>query len=137
MRAALSAFKRFSMIIGAPMRTNSRHRVRHDHPLVRLYLIPKRRGNYSRRKASPISLVSRTAILYEYYCSSLCKCTSHQLLIFAKAESLRSLLHQLEELLKGYSPMMNESTERVVETAIKYGAVFAEVCFFSWTLDRS
>ena len=47
--------------------------------------------------------------------------------MFAQAESLRSSLHQLEELLKEYSPLMSGSTERVVDKAIKYGAVFAEV----------
>ena len=51
------------------------------------------------------------------------------LLIFAKAESLRSLLHKLEELLKGYSPLMDQSTERAVGAAIRYGAIFAEVRF--------
>ena len=75
-RAALSTFKRFSMIIGAPMSTNSRYRVGHDHPVARLYLIAKRRGYYSRRKAPPVSLVSRFTIFCEHYCSSLCKCTS-------------------------------------------------------------
>ena len=59
-----------------------------------------------------------------------------QLLIYAKAESLRSLLHQLEELLKGYSPLMNELTEKVVETAIKFGTVFAEVRFSTWRPAR-
>ena len=44
-------------------------------------------------------------------------------------DSLRSSLHKLEELLKGYSPVMSGSTERAVETAIKYGVVFAEVRF--------
>jgi hypothetical protein len=47
--------------------------------------------------------------------------------MFAQAESLRSSLHQLEGLLEEYSPLMSESTERVVDKAIKYGAVFAEV----------
>ena len=55
-----------------------------------------------------------------------------QLLILIKAESLRSLLHKLEEMLKGYSPLMGESTEKAVGTAIKVGAVFAEVCFSTW-----
>ena len=36
-------------------------------------------------------------------------------------------LQQLEGLLEEYSPMMSESTEKAVDTAIKYGAVFAEV----------
>jgi hypothetical protein len=49
-------------------------------------------------------------------------------------ESLRSSLHQLEELLEGYSPLMCESTERAVEVAIKYGSVFAEVRFLKWRL---
>ena len=75
-RAALSTFTRFSMIIGAPIRTNSRYRVGHDHPLARLYLIVKCRGYYSRRKASPVSLVSSITILRKCYCSSHCNCTS-------------------------------------------------------------
>ena len=37
------------------------------------------------------------------------------------------MLKELEGLLKEHSPMMYESTERVVDKAIKYGAVFAEV----------
>ena len=44
-----------------------------------------------------------------------------------QVESLHSLLKELEELLKEHSPMMNAPTERVVDKAIKYGAVFAEV----------
>ena len=50
-----------------------------------------------------------------------------QLILFAQAESLRSSLHKLEGLLEEYSPLMSESAERVVDTAIKFGAVFAEV----------
>ena len=50
-----------------------------------------------------------------------------QLIAFTQAESLRSSLHQLEKLLEDYSPLMSESTERVVDKAIKYGAVFAGV----------
>jgi len=37
------------------------------------------------------------------------------------------LLEELEGLLKEYSPMMEAPTERVVDKAIKYGAIFAEV----------
>ena len=44
-------------------------------------------------------------------------------------DSLRSSLHTLEDLLKGYSPLMGGSTERAVENVIKYGVVFAEVRF--------
>ena len=47
--------------------------------------------------------------------------------MFAQAESLRSSLHELEGLLVKYSPLMSESTERIVDKAIKFGAVFAEV----------
>ena len=55
--------------------------------------------------------------------------TAHrtQLIVFAQAEALRSSLHQLERLLELYSPFMGGSTGRVVERAIQYGAVFAEV----------
>ena len=49
-------------------------------------------------------------------------------------ESLRPLLRQLEELLEEYSPLMSKSTERAVESAIKYGAVFAEVRLSIWRL---
>ena len=45
----------------------------------------------------------------------------------AQAEALRSSLHELEGLLKEYSPLMDESMEKTVDRAIKYGAVFAEV----------
>jgi len=37
------------------------------------------------------------------------------------------LLINLERLLKEYSPMMDAKTERAVDKAIKYGAVFAAV----------
>jgi len=36
-------------------------------------------------------------------------------------------LHELEGLLEKYAPMMSGSIEKVVDKAIKYGAVFAEV----------
>jgi len=49
-----------------------------------------------------------------------------------QAESLDTLLKELEILLKEYSPMMNTRTEKVVDRAIKYGAVFAEVSSSSW-----
>jgi len=39
------------------------------------------------------------------------------------------LLKELEGLLKEHSPMMDAPTERVVDKAIKYGTVFAEVSF--------
>ena len=52
--------------------------------------------------------------------------------MFAQAESLRSSLHELEGLLVKYSPLMSGSTERVVDRAIKYGAVFAEVSPTMW-----
>jgi len=45
----------------------------------------------------------------------------------AQAESLHSLLKELEGLLKEHSPMMGALTERVVDKAIKYGAVLADV----------
>ena len=42
-------------------------------------------------------------------------------------KSLDLLLEELEGLLTEHSPMMDAPTERVVDKAIKYGAVFAEV----------
>ena len=51
------------------------------------------------------------------------------LMIFTQAGSLRSSLHELEDLLNEYSPLMGESTEWFIEKGIKYGAVFAEVSF--------
>ena len=54
--------------------------------------------------------------------------------MFAQAESLRSSLHELEGLLGEYSPLMSESTERVVDTAMKFGAVFAGVSPTMWNL---
>ena len=50
-----------------------------------------------------------------------------QLMTFGQAEYLRLSLQKLEELLKNYSPLMSESTEKVVEKVIQYGAVFSEV----------
>ena len=50
-----------------------------------------------------------------------------ELIVAAQAESLRSSLHELEGLLVEYSPLMSGSTEMVVDKAIQYGAVFAEV----------
>ena len=47
--------------------------------------------------------------------------------MYAQAESLRSSLHKLEESMREYSPLMSELTEKVVDQAIKYGAVFAAV----------
>ena len=55
-----------------------------------------------------------------------------QLIMFAQAESLRSSLQELEGLLVKYSPLMSESTERVVDKALKFGAVFAEVSPTMW-----
>jgi hypothetical protein len=36
-------------------------------------------------------------------------------------------LYKLEELLKDYSPLMNDSTERAVEKVMKFGVAFSEV----------
>jgi len=36
-------------------------------------------------------------------------------------------LHKLEGVLEEYPPLMNGSTERVLEKAIKYGVAFSEV----------
>ena len=54
----------------------------------------------------------------------------------AQAESLHSLLKELEVLLKEYSPMMDAQTERVVDKAIKYGGVIAEVSSPKWQSAR-
>ena len=45
----------------------------------------------------------------------------------AQAEALRSSLHELEGVLKEYSPLMGGSIEKAVDRTIKYGAVLAEV----------
>ena len=37
------------------------------------------------------------------------------------------MLHKLEGLLKEYSPLMDGTTEKVMDRTIKYGSVFAEV----------
>ena len=55
----------------------------------------------------------------------------------AKAEALRSSLHELEGLLKEYTPLMSSSMERHVDKAIKYGAVFAEVSSPTFTKKMS
>src|SRR5258706_5727800 len=88
------------MIIGAPMGASSRYRVSLDHQLVCSYLIVRRRGHYSRWKASPVSLVSRATILCKYYCSCRCKCT------FQPANSLR---------VDGIAAPVAPSTRRIVK----------------------
>ncbi len=45
----------------------------------------------------------------------------------AQGEALRSLLHELEGLLKEYSPMMSGSIEKSIDRVINYGTVIAEV----------
>ena len=55
-----------------------------------------------------------------------------QLLMAASAKSLNSLLKELEGLLKEHSLVMDALTERVVDKAIKYGAVFTEVRSPKW-----
>ena len=52
--------------------------------------------------------------------------------MLAQAESLRLALHELEGLLKEYTPLMSGVTERAVEMGIKYGTVFAEVSSLTW-----
>jgi len=46
------------------------------------------------------------------------------------------LLNELQELLSEHSTMMGAPTERVVDKAIKYGAVFAEVSSPKWQPAR-
>ena len=45
-------------------------------------------------------------------------------------------LHELEGLLKEYTPLMSGSMERAVEMGIQYGGVFAEVSSLVWTPAR-
>jgi len=45
------------------------------------------------------------------------------------------LLHKLEELLEDYSPLMKESTEKVLEKVFKFRAAFAEVSSPIWNLQ--
>ena len=54
----------------------------------------------------------------------------------AQAESVRSSLHELEGLLEKHSPMMDGLTERVMDTVITYGVVFAEVRPARWELAK-
>ena len=49
---------------------------------------------------------------------------------------MRSSLFKLEELLKDYSPLMKESTEKGMEKVIKCGAAFGEVSFSNMKLAR-
>ena len=56
-------------------------------------------------------------------------------MIFAQAESLRSSLHKLEELLKDYSPLMKESTVKGMAKVIKFGTAFGEVSSPIWNLQ--
>ena len=46
------------------------------------------------------------------------------------------MLKELEGLLKEHAPMMDTLTERVVDKAIKYGAVFAEVSSPKWKPEK-
>jgi len=46
------------------------------------------------------------------------------------------LFNELRVVLKEHSPMMDASTERVVDKAIKYGAIFAEVSCPKWQPAR-
>ena len=48
-------------------------------------------------------------------------------ILFTQTDSLRSSLLKLAELLKNYSPLMTESTEKALEKVIKFGAAFSEV----------
>ena len=50
-----------------------------------------------------------------------------QLTISAQAESLRSSLHELEGLMKEYTPLMSKSVERDFGKGVQLGTVFAEV----------
>jgi len=54
---------------------------------------------------------------------------------FVQAESLRSLLHKLEDLLEDYSPLMKRSTEKGMEKAIKLGVALGEVSSPIWTVQ--
>ena len=55
--------------------------------------------------------------------------TTHlsQLTISEQAESLRSSIQKLEDLMKGFTPLMSRSVERTLGEAIQLGTVFAEV----------
>ena len=57
-------------------------------------------------------------------------------MLFVKVEALRSSLHELEGLVKEYSPLMSGSTEKSVDRAIKYGRVFAEVSSLIFTKNE-
>jgi len=58
--------------------------------------------------------------------------------MFVKAENLRSSLHELEELLEKYSPLMSGSVEKFVGAGIKYGAIAAQVSSpaFTWKTNE-
>jgi len=56
---------------------------------------------------------------------------------FTQAESVRSSLQVLEELLEKYSPLMESSTERVLGKVVKVGAVFAEVRPAIWKTSKT
>jgi hypothetical protein len=49
------------------------------------------------------------------------------LIAFAQTDSLRSSLHKLEGMLRNYSPLMTDSTEKALEKVFKFGAAFSEV----------
>ena len=58
-------------------------------------------------------------------------------MVLAQVESLRSSLLRLEGLLKDYSPLMNESTERTLEKVMKFGAAFSEVSASQMETDET
>jgi hypothetical protein len=58
------------------------------------------------------------------------------LIVSTQAEGLRSSLRELEGLLQDYSSLMNRSTERALDTVIKFGVVFAEVSSPQWQPAR-
>ena len=130
--ARRSAFKNSSTIIGPLVNTRSLYRASCDLQVVRSYLIEKCRG-HCRWKGSLPLIITVLCIRYRPYLVVLHR---GHLTRSAQAESLRSSLHELEGLLRKYSPLMSTSIERTLEKIIKYGVVFSEVCSPIWKPAR-
>ena len=54
-----------------------------------------------------------------------------------QSETIRTAVKNLQKAMKDYKGLITESTQQRVDTAIKFGAVIAEVCLFSLLTSTS
>ena len=111
------------IVIGVPTCPSSRYHVSRDHQPVRSFLT---------RRVEVVDIGKhRRSLELQFSANATVRlfATAHpsRLMVFAQAESLRSSLHELEGLLKEYSPLMGGSTESALDKVIKYGVAFSEV----------